>query len=93
MHKRGLDKSSSLSLPPQLKTVSLQPVGAPAATLGLVEFVSLSKATRALASSSQSTQLPVFLHRGAHPVDLGVASDSGMVNVDHDHLVVPRRKA
>ena len=47
--KRGLDKSSSLSLPPQLEAVSLQPVGAPAASLGLVELVTLAKTARTLA--------------------------------------------
>ena len=62
---------------------------APAASLGLVELVSLAQATRALASGSQSTKLPVLLHCGAHPVDLGVAGDRGVVDVDHDHLVVP----
>ena len=63
---------------------------APAASLGLVELVSLAKAARALAGGGQATQLPVLLHGGAHPVDLGVAGDGGMVDVDHDHLVVPR---
>ena len=82
-------KSCSLSLPPQLQAVPLQPVGAPASTLGLVELVSLAKAARALAGGSQSTQLPVLLHGGAHPVDLGVTGDRGVVDVDHDHLVVP----
>ena len=46
---QGQDTSRSLSLPPQLQTVPLQPVGAPAASLGLVELVSLAKAARALA--------------------------------------------
>ena len=81
--------SGSLSLPSQLQTVPLQPVGAPASTLGLVELVSLAKTTRALAGGSQAAQLPVLLHRRAHPVDLGVAGDGGVVDVDHDHLVVP----
>ena len=31
----------------------------------------------------------VLLDGGAHPVDLGVAGDGGVVDVDHDHLVVP----
>ena len=48
LYKRG-HKIRSLSLPPQLKTVSLQPVGAPAASLRLVELVTLAKTTRALA--------------------------------------------
>merc|ERR1711913_245668 len=85
---QGQDTSRSLSLPPQLQTVPLQPVGAPAASLGLVELVSLAKAARALASSSKTTELSVLLDGGAHPVDLGVAGDGGVVDVDHDHLVV-----
>ena len=40
-------------------------------------------------SSSKTTELPVLLDGGAHPVDLGVAGDGGVVDVDHDHLVVP----
>merc|ERR1712122_288350 len=43
---------------------------------------------RTLASSSKTTELPMLLHGGAHPVDLGVAGDGGVVDVDHDHLVV-----
>ena len=62
---------------------------APAASLGLVELVSLAKAARALAGGGQATQLPVLLHGGAHPVDLGVAGDGGVVDVNHDHLIVP----
>ena len=31
----------------------------------------------------------MLLDGGAHPVDLGVAGDGGVVDVDHDHLVVP----
>ena len=33
----------------------------------------------------------MLLDGGAHPVDLGVAGDGGVVDVDHDHLVVPGR--
>ena len=40
-------------------------------------------------SSSKTTELPMLLDGGAHPVDLGVAGDGGVVDVDHDHLVVP----
>ena len=43
-------------------------------------------------SSSKTTELPVLLDGGAHPVDLGVAGDGGVVDVDHDHLVVPGRQ-
>ena len=42
-----------------------------------------------LTCSSKTTELPVLLDGGAHPVDLGVAGDGGVVDVDHDHLVVP----
>ena len=31
----------------------------------------------------------MLLDGGTHPVDLGVAGDGGVVDVDHDHLVVP----
>ena len=31
----------------------------------------------------------MLLDGGAHPVDLGVAGDRGVVDVDHDHLIVP----
>ena len=31
----------------------------------------------------------MLLDGGAHPVDFGVAGDGGVVDVDHDHLVVP----
>ena len=34
----------------------------------------------------------MLLDGGAHPVDLGVAGDGGVVDVDHDHLVVPGRQ-
>ena len=42
-----------------------------------------------ITSSGKTTELPVLLDGGAHPVDLGVAGDGGVVDVDHDHLVVP----
>lgn len=44
---------------------------------------------RVLACGGQSTKFPVLLHSGAHPVDLGVPGDRRVVDVDHDHLVVP----
>ena len=31
----------------------------------------------------------MLLDGGAHPVDLGVAGDGGVVDVNHDHLIVP----
>ena len=42
-----------------------------------------------ITSSSKTTELPMLLDSGAHPVDFGVAGDGGVVDVDHDHLVVP----
>ena len=42
-----------------------------------------------ITSSGKTTELPVLLDGGAHPVDLGVAGDGGVVDVDHDNLVVP----
>ena len=42
-----------------------------------------------ITSSGKTTELPVLLDGGAHPVDLGVAGDGGVVDVDHDHLIVP----
>merc|ERR1719309_628871 len=79
---------SSLSLPAQLETVLPEPGSPPRASLCLVELVSLTKATRLLASSSQAPELPVLLDGSAHPVDLGISPDSRVVGVDHDDLKV-----
>ena len=43
------------------------------AALGLVVLVALAQASAGLAGSSEASQLPVLLHGGAHPVDLGVS--------------------
>jgi len=77
-----------LSLPAQLDAVPPQPVAPPGAALSLVELVTLAKATGALARCRQASQLPVLLDRVTHPVDFGVAGDSSMVDIDHDHLEV-----
>ncbi len=34
----------------------------------------------------KTSKLPVFLNRAAHPVDLGITTDSLVEGIDHDHL-------
>merc|ERR1719234_2208300 len=77
-----------LTLPAQLQTVPPQVVGPSGASLGLVELVALAQSSARLARSSKTSQLPVFLHSRAHPVDLRVPSNCRMVDVNHYHLIV-----
>jgi len=34
----------------------------------------------------KTSKLPVFLNRAAHPVDLGITTDSLVEGINHDHL-------
>ena len=43
---------------------------------------------KSLTSLSEAPELPMFLDGGTHPVNLGVASDGSVVDVDHDDLEV-----
>ena len=50
--------------------------------------MSLAKSTGRLASGGKTSKLPVLLDWAAHPVDLGVPGDGGVVDIDHDDLIV-----
>ena len=77
-----------LTLPVELEGVPAQPVAAAGATLGLGELASLADAPGAFSGGGQATELSVLHDGPGHPVDLGIATDRLVGNVDQDHLEV-----
>jgi len=85
-HRRT--RLDQLAFPVELQAVAPQPAGATGATLGLGELATLPKSSGGFSCSRKTTEFPVLLDGGAHPVDLGVPGDGLVVGIDHDHLEV-----
>jgi len=60
----------------------------PAASSGVVEFVSAANTSVLLASSGQTTQLTVLVNGVADPVNAGIAADGLVLGVDENDLEV-----
>merc|ERR1711997_254606 len=78
----------SLTLPVELEGVAPQPAGAARTSLGLGELASLAQSSGGFSGGGETTEFPVLHDGSAHPVDLGIASDGLVVDVNHDDLEV-----
>lgn len=76
----------SLSLSTQRKDLPAFPGGMTWTTNGLVVAMTFAQATRATASSSQTSHLSVFVHRIANPVDLGITTNGFVERVNQNYF-------
>ena len=77
-----------LTFSSEFEAVLAQPGGSSGASLGLGESSSLAQSSGRFSGFGQTSEFSVFHDGLGDPVDLGVASDSLMERIDHNHFVV-----
>lgn len=83
-----LAQHKSLTISAQMDAILATPCSTSASTDCLSIAISFAETTRALASRREATKFTMLVNWIADPVDLGIATNSIVEDVDADHLVV-----
>merc|ERR1719184_694356 len=78
----------SSSVPPQRQGVMLLPIGTSRRSNHVVVTVTFAHTSVLTSSSSLTTQLTMFHHSFANPIDSWISTNGFVHWVNHDHLVI-----